>query len=499
MAKKQTITQAIPEIKVEDKEKKKNLSALIAWFKAKKIRWISAILVLALILFILFNVFGGNSNADEEYQTAVVEQGDLIAIVGATGIVEARQTADLNWQTTGRVEHVFVQVNQQVKEGEVLADLADNTLPQSVILAQADLVNARKELDDLANSTTDSSQKYQDLLQAEKEFRTATDDRDQWNYSGAAWERINEARSRFIRLEEELKSAESAFDAVSDLAEEDPSKIEAEQALADAQFARDKALRELNYILGRPYNREVADDFASYDVALSKLQDAEREWQRVKDGPNSEDISAAEARVEAAEATVSLGWLEAPFDGTVTRALPKVGDSVSTGAQGFRIDDLSELFVRVDISEVDINRVNIGQKVELSFDAVTAQTYLGEVTEVSSVGVDSGDGVDFEVTLRIIDPDEQVRPGMTAAVNIIVSEINDVLIVPNRAIRLKDGQRIVYLLKNNRLAEVNVETGASSDTETQITAGELSPGDLVVLNPPSFFQSNGGPPPFVRQ
>ena len=496
MAKKQAESQVMPEN--GGKEQKRNLAGLVAWFKAKKIRWIGGLLLLAVVIFLLFSILNGNSNTNEEYQTAVVEQGDLIAIVGATGIVEARQTADLKWQTTGRVEHVYVEVNEQVEEGEILADLADNTLPQSVILAQSDLVNAKKELDDLANSTTQSSQKYQDLLQAEKEFRTATDDRDQWNYSGASWERINEARSRFIRLEEELKSSEAAFDAVGDLPDDDPQKIEANQALADAQFARDKALRELNYILGRPYNREVADDFASYDVAQSKLRDAEREWQRVKDGPNADDISAAEARVAAAEATVSLGWIEAPFNGTITRALPKVGDFVSTGTQGFRIDDLSELFVRVDISEVDINRVNVGQKVELIFDAVTAKTYQGEVTEVSSVGVDSGNGVDFEVTLRIIEPDEQVRPGMTAAVNIIVSEINDVLIVPNRAVRLMDGQKVVYLLKNGRLTEINIETGASSDTETQITEGEVSAGDLVVLNPPSFFQSNGGPPPFVR-
>ena len=211
-------------------------------------------------------------------------------------------------------------------------------------------------------------------------------------------------------------------------------------------MARDKALRTINYIMGKSYDRDVAEDFADYEVALSKVQDAQREWERVKAGANKDDISAAEARVAASEATVSLGWLEAPFDGTVTRAYPKVGDEVSTGTKGFRVDDLSELFVRVNISEVDINRVTIGQPVELSFDAVTGKTYKGEVTEVASVGVDNGSGVDFEVTLKILEPDDQVRPGMTAAVNIIVSEIKNVLVIPNRAIRLKDGQRIVYTL-----------------------------------------------------
>jgi HlyD family secretion protein len=203
--------------------------------------------------------------------------------------------------------------------------------------------------------------------------------------------------------------------------------------------------------------------------------------------------------VAAAEATVSLGWLEAPFDGTITQAVPKVGDYVSTGTSGFRIDDLSELFVKVNISEVDINRVVLDQDSELTFDAVNGKNYNGKVTQVSAVGQDSGSGVDFEVTVKIVDADEMVRPGMTAAVNIIVSKVNNVLIVPNRAIRLNNGQRIIYILKNGQLTQVEIQTGSSSDTETQITGGDVAEGDSVVLNPPTIFQSSGGPPPFVRQ
>lgn len=491
------------DIKQENKERvsnfKQGLSAIIDWFKEKKIRWIGTLLILAVFLFLILNGVIQRGNSSDEYQTASVQQGDLIAIVGATGIVEARQTADLNWQTTGRVEHIYFQTKDIVEEGDILADLADNTLPQSVIFAQADLVNAKKELNDLVNSNTESAEAYKNLLQAELDLRVAKDDRDQWNYSGASWDRIYSARADFIRLEEDLKPYQAAFDAVDDLPSDNPDRVNAKKALDKAQFKRDKALRELNYILGKAFDQEVAEDFADYDVALSKLDDNQRDWERVKDGPNEDDISAAEARVAAAEATVSLGWLEAPFTGTVTRSIPKAGDYVSTGTPGFRIDDLSELYVKVDISEVDINRVSIGQRVELSFDAVTAKTYEGEVTEVSSVGVDSGSGVDFEVTLKIVDPDSQVRPGMTAAVNIVVSEINDILIVPSRAIRLNERKRIVYLLKDGKLTEVEVKTGASSDTETQITEGDLVDGDLVVLNPPSFFQSNGGPPPFMRQ
>jgi len=220
--------------------------------------------------------------------------------------------------------------------------------------------------------------------------------------------------------------------------------------------------------------------------------------ERVKDRPNADDISAAEAKVAAAEATVSLGEIEAPFGGTVTKAFPRVGDEVTTGSSAFRIDDLSELFVEVEISEVDINQITIGQKADLTFDAILGETFAGKVVEVSSVGNDNGGGVDFLVTLQIIDPTVQVRSGMTAAVNIIVSEIKDVLSVPNRAVRLKEGQRIVYILKDGEIQELEVEFGSSSDIYSEIVAGDIEEGDLIVLNPPLEFVTNGGPPAFVR-
>ena len=488
----------MPKTTIEGK-KKFLFKDVIPWFKEKSIRWIAVIVLILIAGFFIFNSIRSRSSMKDAYQTAIVERGDLIAIVGATGVVEAKQTTEINWQTTGRVEHVYAGVDTQVKAGEKLADLADNTLPQSVILAQSDLVTAKKNLQDLINSNTSSAEAYRNLLSAESDLRNAKEDRDDWNYNSADWDKINSARAEFIKLEEELKVNQLAYESVRDLPETDPKRIEAKSELDQAQLDRDKALRTINYILGKTYDRQVAEDFADYELALSKAQDAQREWERVKAGANIDDISAAEARVAASEATVSLGWLEAPFDGTVTRAYPKVGDEVSTGTKGFRVDDLSELFVKVNISEVDINKVAIRQPVELSFDAVTGKSYKGEVTEVASVGVDNGSGVDFEVTLKILEPDDQVRPGMTAAVNIIVSEIKDVLVIPNRAIRLKDGQRIVYVLAGEELKEVGVEVGSSSDTQTEISGGELKEGNVIVLNPPTLFQTNGRPPSFVRQ
>ena len=123
--------------------------------------------------------------------------------------------------------------------------------------------------------------------------------------------------------------------------------------------------------------------------------------------------------------------------------------------------------------------------------------FEAEVVEVSRVGIDTGNGVDFLVTLKILDQTNQVRPGMTAAVNIIVNEINDVLYVPNRAVRLMENQRVVFLLENGELVQVPLEFGASSDINSEVVSGDIEEGDLIVLNPPMEFIT-GGPPAFVR-
>lgn len=496
--------QSVSRTEKKSTEKKNRFSVLsvlkniFQWFKAKPIRWIGTLLLIVVIVFLVNNSIRTKNAALEAYQTIKLERGDLVVIVGATGIVEANQTAELTWQTTGRVESVSAKVNDQVIAGEILADLADNTLPQSVILAQADLVTAQKELEDIINSDTDSAEAYANLLEAEQDLRDAEDDRDQWNYNDANIDRINNARAEFIALEEELKIYKSAYNAVYDLPAEDLQRVKTKEERDEAQLIRDKALRTLNYILGKAYGQQVAEDFADYNVSQAKLDDTQREWDRVKNGPNAADISAAEAKVAAAEATVSLGWIEAPFNGTITQAYPKVGDQISSGTSGFRVDDLNQLYMDVEISEVDINRVKVGQKAELTFDAISAKTFTGKVTEVATVGEDFGSGVDFIVTLKIIDPDEQVKPGMTAAVNIIVSEETNILTIPNRAVRLNDGKRIIYVLRNGALQEMEIGVGASSDTSIEIVSGDVQEGDLIVLNPPFEFDMNGGQTTFGR-
>lgn len=140
----------------------------------------------------------------------------------------------------------------------------------------------------------------------------------------------------------------------------------------------------------------------------------------------------------------------------------------------------------VEISEVDINRIGHNQAVSLVFDAVLDQEYEGVVVEIGQVGVSIQGVVSFPVVVEILNGDDAIRPGMTAAVNIVVEKIENVVLIPNRAVRVRDGQRVVYLIKGGEVEIVDVSLGATSDQYSQMIDGDVAEGDSIVLNPPQF-------------
>jgi HlyD family secretion protein len=102
--------------------------------------------------------------------------------------------------------------------------------------------------------------------------------------------------------------------------------------------------------------------------------------------------------------------------------------------------------------------------------------------------------VNFKVTVGLIDADPSVRPGMTAAVNIVVEEMNDVILVPNRAVRLVDNERVVYLLVDGQPVKKEIRLGSSSDIMSVVAVGDIKEGDQIILNPPTAqFGPGGGP------
>jgi HlyD family secretion protein len=403
--------------------------------------WIIFGVVGVILLIAIFANMGGEEPA--LFQTEAAERGDLAATVGATGTVRAQQSAILIWSTTGTVGAVNVDVGSSVSRGDVLASLDKQSLNQSVILAEADLASAEKALEDLINSDTARAQAARDLDAAEAAYEKA------YNYRKS--------------LEGRITITETYLD---------------------------HGVPKVRYTKGYADKETIADADEKLALAEAQLNDAKRAYERVEGGVDSADVAAAEARVNAAKATLAQALILAPFDGTVTQASPTVGDQVSPSTVAFRLDDLSNLLVDVQVSEVDINNVKIGQGATLTFDAILDKEYHGEVVEVGQAGDTVQGVVNFTVTVKLTDADEAVKPGMTAAVNVVVDEVKDAILIPNRAVRLVAGERVIYVLVNNEPVEVKVTLGSSSDTHSVLADGDVKEGDLIILNPPSV---NGGP------
>jgi HlyD family secretion protein len=464
----------------------------------KRIFWIIAIVLIAAAAVGYFAITNANAqkNSVASLQTVKAEKGDLTAIIGATGTVHANQSATLGWQTSGRIEKIDVNIGDRVNSGDVLSSLLESSLPQSVILARSDLVSAQRSLDDLLNSTAQQAQAQLDLANTKDAYDQAI-----WNSlsSDSARTRnqnqIDAAQSEVYLLEDKVKDAQETYDKYKSRDDDDPIKAAALQTLANLKDSLDKARKNLNYYTQIPNSTDIAISDGKVAVALANYNDAQREWERLKDGPDPADITAAQAKITAIQATIDLAEITAPFAGTVTDISGMVGDQVNSGTAAFRVDDLSKLLVDVDVPEVDINRVQVGQSVEMTFDAITGVQYQGRVSEVARVGYESGGIVNFKVTIELLNPDEKVLPGMTAAVNIIVSEVKDVLMVPNRAVRVLNDKKVVYILKNSVPTPVEIAIGSSSDAYSEIVSGDLKAGDLVILNPPTDFSSymTGGP------
>ncbi|MCZ2127439.1 MAG: efflux RND transporter periplasmic adaptor subunit [Anaerolineales bacterium] len=407
-------------------------------FFSKKSRRVWAIGAALAVVFAAYYFLRPQTTATA-FETVAVERGNLAAYVGATGSVRTRQTAALTWQTGGSVGAINVRVGDKVKRDQILASLDKASLSQSVILAEADLVNSQKALDDLLESNTA-------LLQAEKAVKDAE-------------KAYAKAYNWRMQLNGKVDIKDWYYDQYGNLKLKEYKGYASKETIAQAD--RDLALAE------------------------SKLEDARRDYDRLLKGEDSDDVIAARARVAAAEATLKTANVYAPFDGTITQANLSVGDQVSPGTSAFRIDDLSSLLVDVQISEVDINSVALGQAATLSFDAILDRTYHGKVVEVGQTGETVQGVVNFNVTVELTDADEKVKPGMTAAVNIVTEEVKNVLLIPSRAVRSSQGERVVYVEKNGMPVAVPVTLGLSSDTMSILTSGDIKEGDLIILNPPT--------------
>ena len=479
----------------------------------KKILWGAGIAVVVIVAaFVANNFFGARTAPFQQagnYQTEPAQIGVLVETISATGNVEAGQLALLEWRTTGIVEEVNVVEGQEVQRGDVLASLQLNSLPETVIQAQADLLEAQQALEDFYASfeglalaeaqqtVANARDTYEDALYTYNSLITTADDLT-----------IQDAHADILFATEPLKKALERYEDLANKPETNENRARAVQALYAAQSVYDAAVRTYNSLTGTGTETQIAIYQADVDVAEQAYNEAQADYERLLAGPTDAEIAAAESGVAAAEANLKQGLIEAPFDGVVSLSLPQIGDYVVADEEAFELQNPATYFVQVEVNELDINQIAVGQAASVVLDAMQDTTYLAGVVKVGSIGDDSSGVVNFTVVVELVAPDELIKSGMTAVVEIETSTGSEALLIPNQAVRLENGQQVVYVLgANGALFPVEVKIGASSSTHSELVEGDIQPGDAIVLNPPTeviqagggfFFTgggSGGGPPP----
>lgn len=444
----------------------------------------------ALVLIALLSVFltirrNANNNSETQAEIVTLTTGTFSQTIDIVGTVRAVPSATLTWQTSGIVSPLAISVGDSVKQGDILLTLDASSLPSSVLQAQSDLLNAQYELDKLMVANSALQEAALALDDAEYDYAAKKQMRDFWNFNNTSDEKIDEARAAYQQSEEDLWNAQHAYEALNDLADDDPEKIAAAEAVDAAQLTRDKAYRNINYLLGRTYDHTVETDFIEFDQAKAALEEARVTYEKYKD--NSEEIAAAEANVQALQNTVNSAYVIAPFDGVITDILADEGDIVSSGTQAIQLDDMSNLVIDIAVSEIDINEIEIGQSVSIIFDAIPNKTYEGSVSKVSLAGYESSGIVEFTVTISITNADEGVKPGFTAVATVMINEVENAVLVPNLAIQTMDGSSVVMVVDaDNSITAIPVEVEASSATYSIVKDGVLQEGDQVMV----FANSN---------
>lgn len=442
------------------------------------------------VFYVMPRLQASSGNPQVNYQTQPVQVGNITSTVGATGNVYTRQSAALSWATSGIVSKVNVTKGQVVSAGTVLAELDPISLPQTVKDAAIDLTTAQKDLDDLLNSNTARSNAEQALVVAEQNLQSAQKNLQSKQFQRASQQTIDIAQANLIQAQAALDKASDNYNRNKQRSSSDVQYAAALSQLAAAQQNFNKAQYNLLYVQSLPDSLTVQKAMADLDVAQATYQDARRTWERVKDGPNPDDVAAAESKVAAAQAVLDQVKIVAPIAGTVTEVDARPGDLVAAQAAAFQIDDLSHLYTDISVSEVDINNIKVDQPVDITFDALPEDDYKGRVTDIDLVGVVSSGAVNYTVTTEIIDKDPQILLGMTAAASIAITQKTNVLLVPSSAIRNVNSRDLVYVEQNGALRTVFITVGDSSDTMTEVTSGNLREGEAIVLNPPSTTSTN---------
>ncbi len=339
-----------------------------------------------------------------------------ISVVSAEGEVVPVKQATLSFEVAGRLAELLVSEGDAVEAGQTLARLDQTDWQQRVDEAQAALELAQAQLAQAKAGATAG-----DFAVAEAALATARARLAQIK-AGPTAEDILVAKANMNAAAAAVQLAQAEYDKISWQAGIGATQ----QALALQEASTNYEIAKANYqkLIKGPTAEEIA-------VAEAQVGEAQAQLVKLREGPRPEDIAVAEARVrqaqtalEGARIALEKTVLVAPLSGVVGKVMVEEGETVMAGAPVLVIGDLSALQVKTDdLSEVDIVEVAVGQKVEVSVDALPDREFRGRVSKIAPMAEKQHGDIVYTVTIDLEEGIEAgLRWGMTAYVDILVRE-----------------------------------------------------------------------------
>jgi HlyD family secretion protein len=415
-------------------------------FKGRKIYYwiIGAIVVIAAgFMALRFNTAAA-SNGNTQTTGSVVSM-TVSTTVDASGSLAAQPSATLTWNTGGIVEEVYVKAGDQVREGDVLMKLKTTSVSSSLISAQADLITAQKDLDTLMTSSdTDLARAVMDLKDAQEAFDKAED------------------YLHYLQTSEKVPQTQTKA------------------------FTQTRSNSWMYIYKTKTFKGPAPEDWiieAENDLALKKaaLKSAQYTYDRLEDGPNAQDVIAAQAKVDAAQATVDTMSIIAPFDGQVLYIETLPGEVVSADTTAVDLANLGHLYIETQVDESDIASVNVGDPITATLDAIKDLSLTGKVVAVDPVGQENSGVVKYTVIIDLDKVDGDVFLPLQATVNVVIQAEppTAVLAVPTGLVHSDNqGEYVMVIQSDGSAKRVNVETGAI-EGDLVIVTGNLNEGDTL--------------------
>lgn len=371
-----------------------------------------------------------------EYTTENAAKGTLVTSISGTGTISSGNSTDISTAATGTVNDVYIINGDQITKGQKIAEL---TLDEYGLQQQSYYYA-----------------KYIDALHAVKVAQETKDD-----YDIAMWN----ARQDILNAEDAIKVKD--LDPINPTTHKEWTLSErtvVDKTLPKARVAFDAA--ELQY--------------KNADAYIVKAQnDVTAAWR------NYEEVSStiyAPATGVVNNLALTKGVVISSSTNTITTSQSSTsGTSITSQKLGKIYDVNGQLQASVSLTESDIINIAPNQKATMTLDAYSDKTFTGKVLAVDTSGSVTSGVTTYPVTILLDKTDVSIYPNMSVTAKIITKIQPDVLLISSGDIDTENGKTVVHVLKNGKASTVEVTTGGSDDTQTEITSG-LSEGDAVITN-----------------